>query len=119
MRRWVAALIAISATGCTLCNVNRATLATSTLGLVCDWGQTRSKAAGGWRDQHEANPVLGETPSTRAVDGYFAGAIAANALLWWLLPHRIKSAVPVAVTAIQIDAVAENLETTDGVCGLH
>jgi hypothetical protein len=35
----------------------------------------------------EANPILGEHPSTSKVDAYFAASIAGNALVSYLLPR--------------------------------
>lgn len=97
--------------------VNRATLIASTAALVCDWGQTRGAASGGWRTGIEVNPIMGPTPTVRSVDTYFMGAIMINAGLWLLTPERWRSAVPIAVTGVQVHTIAGNVSRgTTGLC---
>jgi hypothetical protein len=43
-----------------------------TAALLIDAAQTRRLAAGGWRDFHESNPILGKRPSVGQVNTYTA-----------------------------------------------
>lgn len=96
--------------------IDVATLAMSTAALACDWGQTHSAAAEGWRDRHEGNPVMGLTPTTARVNAYFAGVAAINIGLWLVMPKRYKSIVPVALAAAEVMQVRSNLNSI-GLCG--
>ena len=69
--------------------VDRALMATSTMLLIMDWGQTRyiAKSPGplpdgtlGYRPPvlYETNPLLGKRPSVGKVDLYFTAALAGN-----------------------------------------
>ncbi len=99
--------------------VNRTVLATSTLTIACDWGQTRSYASRGWAGGYtEANPILGETPSAGQVDLYFASAIAINAALYFVLPKSIRAVVPTGVTVRQSVSVYNNHQIKPNFCGL-
>ncbi len=119
MRLWVA----VVAMWCSACahirvdHIDAATLATSTAGIACDWGYTHRAASRGWMTNHEANPMLGETPSTGAVGVYFASVLAVNAVAWLLTPSGYRSALPVAVTARTSYSIINNSETVGGVCG--
>lgn len=99
--------------GCT--HVNRATLIASTASLACDWAQTRSQASTGWNGTMENNPMLGTQPSTTKVDAYFASTIVINAAIWYVMPERYKSIIPLGVTAAQARTIAGNVEQT-GMC---
>lgn len=101
-------------------HVNRAALIASTAALACDWRQTRGYAEQGWRDgARETNPMLGRTPSTSAVDLYFAGAAAVNIVLWSVLPQRWSITAPTTVLAVQANAVYRNINNgTGSVCAL-
>lgn len=112
------ALLVLALSGCANVHVNRAALIASTLALACDWGQTNQAAthAEMWPGNYETNPVLGGRPSPEAVDAYFVGAIAVNAALWLAMPARYRSAVPIAVTAMQAVQVRNNMPQTS-LCG--
>jgi len=119
MVRLVLVLVAILAsTGCSLRNVNRATLAASTVSLACDWGQTRSAAMAGWDGYHEENRMLGARPTTSQVDTYFVVAAIANTFVWLVMPKKLRSIVPVGVFAAQAHTIEGNRDTTPGVCGI-
>ncbi len=77
-----------------------------------------------WR-QYEDNPVLGQHPNTHQIDAYFGIIAAVNVVLWLALPSRYRSLVPMALAAVEVQPIAENLNTTaegitrnSGVCGL-
>lgn len=117
-----AILVVMMVAGCT--HTNRATLAASSLALACDWGQTMSVATTRWAPsdagrmpRYEANPLLGRHPDASMVNAYFFTAMAANVLTWVLMPKQIKSAVPVAVLAVEYGPVTNNVARA-GVCGL-
>lgn len=115
----LAALISLTLSACTNVHVNRAALVASTAALACDWGHTRHYAEGGWATTHDVNPVLGRTPSVRAVDGYFLGIALTNVLIWSLVPERWRLVVPAGVLAVQANAAAINLRNdTETMCGL-
>jgi hypothetical protein len=112
-------LLVLVLSGCSLRNVNRATLAASTAGLACDWAQTRSTAAGGWVNHHETNPMLGARPTTAQVDTYFVVAAIANTFVWLVMPQKLRSVVPAGVFAVQVDSVQHNRRVLDNVCGFE
>lgn len=73
----------------------------------------------------EVNPLLGSHPSIREVDLYFATAAVLNAALWVLLPKRYRAIAPIAVTAVEINSIRLNVDSTQnmdtgnsGFCGL-
>jgi hypothetical protein len=115
MKLWV--VVMMLATGCT--HVNRATLATSTAVIVCDWGQTRNMAMQNWDGGNftEMNPLLGPAPSTGNVDAYFAASAALNVAVWLLMPERYRSVVPAGVIVMQTKTIVGNTPNT-GLCGL-
>lgn len=105
--------IALALSACTSAQrryVNPMALAVSTAALACDFGQTRQAAARGWEGQHEANPIMGPTPSQTTVGLYFASAAALNAVAWWLTPERWRSAAPTGVVVLQANVVGRNLD---------
>ncbi len=108
-------LALLSLSGCTLSQVNKAALVTSTATLACDWAQTRGAAAD-WGGRMEANPVLGPQPSQTKVDFYFVGILAANAVAWVLLPKQARAAVSGVVTGVQTKTIIGNFETAS-YCG--
>jgi hypothetical protein len=111
------ALVAFACVGCV--HADRVSLATSTASLACDWGYTFAAARRGWDDQHEANPILGPTPSERDVTAYFGATIALNTMLWLALPRGYRSIVPFALTARQSVTLYQNAtNSTGGACGL-
>jgi hypothetical protein len=116
MKTLILALLILS--GCH--QYNRATLVTSNALIACDWGQTRSAAETGWsHGLREANPILGPTPSVGQVDNYMAAALVGNAILWYVLPEKIKWIVPTVVTLTQANVVRGNYYTVPrGSCGL-
>jgi hypothetical protein len=98
-------------------------LAVSTAALACDWGQTHRAATEHWTGgsngtgRHEANPIMGSAPSTRIVNVYFAATAALNVALWYALPKRYRSIVPVALTTVQAIQVSDNIGSVS-LCGL-
>ena len=110
MLKAVAVVAALA--GCANVHVSRLAIATSTLSLACDWGQTRQQAVRyqgmPHRTPYEENPILGGHPTTGAVDLYFLSSVVLNAALWMVLPARYRpvvGAVAVAETALVIDNV--------------
>lgn len=85
---------------------------------ACDWGQTRSAASAGWRTNYEANPVMGPSPSTHAVDAYMAGVVVTTLAATYLLPERVRPYLLGVVTAAEVYTIAGNLDTTSGLCGV-
>jgi hypothetical protein len=110
--------------GCSSVSLNRSALVASTASIACDWGQTRRIAAHGWRDSTgpviETNPILGVMPGVHAVDLYFVGAVAINAVAWLLAPPRYRSAAPIIATVVEVNTIASNTQKSDqaGICGL-
>lgn len=117
-----AVLVVLLLSGCGASGLgiaNGTALGISTAALACDWAQTRSFAEIGWQSRidalrvqpyHEANPIMGETPSPGAVDAYFLGALALNAAAWFLVPRRWRMAIPIAVTLVQAGAISNTLD---------
>jgi hypothetical protein len=114
----VLTILTMLSIGCANIHVNRAILVASTLALACDAGQTMRAARGGWNGQTEGNPVMGERPDQALVAGYFVGAIAVNAIAWLATPERYKSIAPLAVIAVQEQAIDGNIKTGLGICGI-
>jgi hypothetical protein len=50
--------------------------------------------------------------------GYFAVATAFNTAIWFAMPKRYKSVVPLAVVVVQASTIAGNIESSGNVCGL-
>lgn len=79
--------------------------------LLIDAAQTRRLAAGGWRDYHETNPILGPSPSVGQVNTYTAvtgltvlgvAAVAPKRARPWVL------GVALAVEAYALAAMSRN-----------
>lgn len=124
-----AALLALLLVGCSNVHVNRAALYASTAALACDWGQTRGAAELNWQYATEENPIMGPTPTTGTVDGYFAIIGMVNVLLFAAMPRRYRWIVPTVITGVQTTQIVRNVQmnannihagvTRDiGVCGL-
>lgn len=96
------ALLAMLLTACTNVHVNRAALVASTAALACDWHKTRTTAARDSMLYTEHNPLLGDDPSAGAVDMYFVSTIVINAAIWYVLPKRWRSVLPVVVATVQV-----------------
>lgn len=116
MKRLLAAVaLMVSSGACT--HVNRATLATSTAALAVDWYLTRAFASRDWRCEsgdgwaREKNPIISGRPSATTVDIYFAAVAVGNLALWLALDKRYKSIAPLAVTALQVHPIVNNIET--------
>lgn len=101
--------------------VGRVSLGVATAALITDWVQTHPYAAAGWktvvargensttfRAYTEGNPILGERPSTGDLGLYFSTAIVLNAVLWYVLPQRLRLPAMLAVTSVQIHAIVNN-----------
>lgn len=114
MRALVLAVVML--TGCS--TAGRVALVASTAALACDWAQTRGHAELGWGGYREMNPMLGSTPTTATVDGYFAVSAGLNALIWLAMPRRFKAIVPAMVTAVQVDTIRGNIRGGTHLCGL-
>jgi hypothetical protein len=78
--------------------------------LLIDAGQTRGLARGGWDGFHEANPLLGRSPSVARINVYTAvagltvlGAAAA-------LPARARPWLLAAMFAVETLVVARNAQ---------
>lgn len=124
--RILAILLALSGCGGTfgrseptgLKHANRIALGLAAAALACDWGQTHSAAAGGWRGTYEGNPIMGPSPSAAEVGLYMAGVGAAFVVVWQLLPPRLRPALAGGMLAVEAHTVVGNLETTPGLCGV-
>ncbi len=81
-------------------------LTVSTALLVADWGQTRTIAT--QPDHPEMNPLLGRDPHPRAVDLYFASAIALNLLAQHALPAGYRELFAGMISAMEAAAVINN-----------
>lgn len=80
----------------------------SNLGLGIDWLQTRQIAKNPDKWTEEWSWVLDEHPSEKAVDNYFAGAIAGNILIHKLLGEKERKAFGAALTALELGAIINN-----------
>lgn len=104
--------------------IDVAALAVSTAALACDWGQTHGAAADGWRGgptgaRYEDNPILGRSPSTRAVSVYFVTAAIINAGIWLTVPKRYRWIVPLGLVAVQTHTIGAAMAArTSTLCGL-
>lgn len=54
---------------------------------------------------------MGNDPSRQTVDLYFASAAAINLIAWYVTPAKWRSVLPVAVTAVQVEAIRNNYGT--------
>ncbi len=99
-------------------HANRIALGLAAAALACDWAQTHSAAAGGWRGTFEANPLMGPAPSPGEVSLYMAGVGAALLVVWLTLPPRLRPALAGGVLVAEVHTVVGNLETAPGLCGV-
>lgn len=75
--------------------------------LAVDWAQTRYIST--HPDQfYERNPLLGEHPSRKNVDLYFAGAVAAHIAITHFLPAIWRPGLQVPLIVLQFGAVTRN-----------
>lgn len=75
--------------------------------LIADWKQTRFIAR--HPDEfYEKNPILGRHPSTKRVDLYFIGAIAAFNVADYLLGPRLSNGMWIGVIAVEGVTVHRN-----------
>jgi hypothetical protein len=118
-----AIVIALVLSGCANVHVNRAALVASTAALALDWHYTRGAAASGWRcggasleEVGMARAVIGQTPSARDVDVYFAASAVLNLAIWSVVPVRYKSAIPIGVIGIQAKAIVRNMDGIAASC---
>lgn len=107
----------LSACTPTLKHVNRVGMAVAAASLACDYGQTRWHAARGWNGFREANPMLGPTPSTLTVTGWFLSTAIVGGLFSLTLPERIRPILYSGITGRQLVSVVRNAEYTP-VCGV-
>ena len=105
---------------CTSCvHADRAMLAVSTATIACDWGQTRQAAKSGWGVYYEKNPYLGEEPGVLRVDSYFVTMLAANALIWVVVPEKWRTVYGITITGIQGRALYRSMEYGErSACGI-
>lgn len=77
-----------------------------TLLLAVDWAQTRDiKNHPGF---HESNPILGEHPTDKEVDQYFAAAAIGHAVITHLLPTEWRDAWQYVWIGAQTSTIARN-----------
>lgn len=83
--------------------------------LACDAGSTDTAVRGGYTEQ---NPIMGPSPGTGEVVGYFttvgAGVVALNAAL----PDWARVAGNVVLTALEVRAERGNYAQGDSTCGI-
>lgn len=90
--------------------LNRSLLATSTIALACDMGQTIPLAASVPADQpFERNWIMGTHPSVGELVGYNGAIAGLNGALYIALPERRRWLVPLLLTAFEIGVVAVNV----------
>lgn len=95
--------------GCsTVQPTNKALFTTSTVLLAVDWAQTRYIASHP-EEFHEKNPLLGRHPSVNKVDAYFAGVMAANLLLYNVLPEKYQKYWFTGLSIVEVGAIGNNL----------
>lgn len=66
---------------------------------------------------YERNPLLGPQPSTAHVDMYFATAAVWNAVWWYAMPKRWRTAVPAGIMAAESRTIVRNVTSTESICG--
>lgn len=89
--------------------MNRVLLATSTVSLVCDMGQTIPVAMQTPADQpFEGNWLMGTHPSVRTLIGYNAGVVAVNGAIYAALPERRRWLVPLLLTLVEAAVIINN-----------
>jgi len=74
--------------------------------IVADWGQTRYIA--GHEQYIETNPILGKHPSKGEVNMYFASALVAYNVVYYITPERHRDKVSTVVSLVQLSCVAHN-----------
>lgn len=74
---------------------------------ILDWGQTRdiAKNPNKWS---EANPILGNHPTTGEVDLYFVGALIAEVGVAHILPSKYRKGFLVGVTLVETICIIHN-----------
>jgi len=79
----------------------------STFLLCADWRQSYNMAD--QRNFRESNVILGERPSTKKVNLYFTGMVAANVAVGYALPKKHRNVFWASVAAIEASYVANNI----------
>lgn len=121
MTNAIALVLVISLAGCSTAAVrrlNHAGLAVSSASLAIDWCQTRTAASGGWAGGYVEGgmptaSVIGPQPSAGAVDAYFVVGSVALIGAAQLVPEKYRPLAYVAISAVEIIAIRNNLETTN------
>lgn len=118
----ICAAIAITVAGCCPHAImsdrwHRATLASSTALIACDWGMTRwmPKTGAYERGYVELNPLLGRRPSATTIDVVFILAITANVAAYPYLPKWARAWWYTTATALEVGNVLTF--NPSGVCG--
>lgn len=98
--------------------LNEAGLALAALSIDCDAAQTSYAARSGNYVEH--NPIMGTAPSESTVAMYMASSLLVTGAAWYLLPERWKPLAWGSVAAVELDAVAGNMQARQPVplCGL-
>lgn len=113
-------MVALVCSGCSMAaarHANHVTLGLALITTACDWHETRWAAGDGWSKTYEANPIMGEEPSTTTVDVYNAAVIGATVGLGQLVPEQYRWLVYGAVAAAGVESIIVNSSTTPGLCG--
>ena len=76
---------------------------------IADWGQTRYIAKHPERF-NERNAILGDHPSTRKVDAYFATTLVAHTAISYVLPVKYRRVWQAVTIAVEGNAVAHNMK---------
>lgn len=72
---------------------------------IIDWAQTRQALDDGYI---ETNPLLGERPSARRIDGHSAFTTIANALISYALPPDYRHVWQYVMIGMQASTVVRN-----------
>ena len=74
---------------------------------IADWSQTRYIAEN--PEYNERNSILGNHPSTRKVDAYFAATLVAHTAISYILPTEYRRIWQVVTIAVEGNVVAHNV----------
>lgn len=75
---------------------------------VVDWGQTRNIVHRSNEDFFEKNPIIGNRPSIKRVDSYFAFTAIAHVAVSYVLPRVWREGFQYTTVGVQAGVVIQN-----------
>lgn len=103
MNNFVKLFVILAVSACNNVWERRATLVASNAVILCDLSQTLWMADNGKWDHGivEANPILGQTPSTGTIVAASLGSIAVNTAMYFILPNKWGHYVNLGVLGVE------------------